>query len=179
MSSSACVYVHMWCFMHHPDLASLTARLPACQPPQWLLRSALKQPPNTEEEISPSMHPQSHYKAGQGEPDTRGRGSTSGGTRQEVNNEIKRLKQKDEIEKASRKKRLVEWWWWWWGGGHWLCSLKPDRSGISKDKPSYTHQMTFVHECVCLCVTVAPRVALRDATYAGVKFDWTHTQQFV
>lgn len=61
--------------------------------------------------------------------------------RREMNGTMKRLKQKDKKKERAGGKKDV------WRGGEdkkkreergrqWLCALKPDRSGISKDKPS-------------------------------------------
>lgn len=156
MSCSTRVYVHMKCFLHHPDSASPPACLPACQPacpPQWLLRSALKQPATwMRKYIPPRIHspitpaPGETFNPPQdGEANSTSRFSPGApraerqpveARRREMNGTMKRPKQKD--KKKEQKKTC--------GGGErekkeergrqWLCTLKPDRSGISKDKPS-------------------------------------------
>lgn len=127
-------------------------------PPQWLLRSALKQPgtwmrkyipprihspitPAPGETFNPPQDGEANptWRASPGAP--RPERQPAEARRREMNGTIKRLKQKDERKKREGREKKNT-----CGGGeekkerkrgrHWLCALKPDRSGISKDKPS-------------------------------------------
>lgn len=124
MSCSACVYVHMSCFLHHPDSASPPACPPA-SPPQWLLRSALKQPamwmrkyipPRIHSPITPApgetfnppqdgeANPTSRFSPGAPQAERQ----PVEARRREMNGTIKRLKQKDKKKERAGKKRRVE-----------------------------------------------------------------------